>query len=172
MTAAPGSTIMEGIGMIAINMRTTSYHIRCCISTHDGSQRTSHVLDHTICCSKRDVGDVVLCRYVVSTHIYIYIYMYICIYIHVGIMRLTANMKIALIDRTYVGIDQEAIDMAYYLLKNEGIWVGPSAALNVVGTVKLARELGAGHNLVTVLCDSGDKVTNERCAKYCYVAYI
>lgn len=39
---------------------------------------------------------------------------------------------------------QEAVTMAYYLLRHEGLYVGPSAALNVVGAVKMARELGTG----------------------------
>ena len=49
--------------------------------------------------------------------------------------------------------------MAYYLLRNEGIFVGPSAALNVVGAVKLARKLGvgSGKTVVTILCDGGER---------------
>ncbi len=47
--------------------------------------------------------------------------------------------------------------MAYYLLQREGLWVGPSAALNVVGAVKAARLLGPGHTIVTVLCDGGER---------------
>ena len=47
--------------------------------------------------------------------------------------------------------------MAHYLLRNEGIFVGPSAALNVVGAVKLARKLGQGCTVATVLCDGGER---------------
>ena len=47
--------------------------------------------------------------------------------------------------------------MAYYLKEKEGIFVGPSAALNVVGAVKLARHMGPGHTICTVLCDGGDR---------------
>ena len=45
--------------------------------------------------------------------------------------------------------------MAYFLLRHEGLLVGPSAALNVVGAVKAARALGPGHTVATVLCDGG-----------------
>ena len=45
--------------------------------------------------------------------------------------------------------------MAYYLLRHEGLLVGPSAALNVVGAVKAARARGPGHTVATVLCDGG-----------------
>ena len=47
--------------------------------------------------------------------------------------------------------------MAHYLLRNEGVFVGPSAALNVVGAVKLARKLGPGCRVATVLCDGGER---------------
>ena len=47
--------------------------------------------------------------------------------------------------------------MAYYLKKYEGLSCGPSSALNVCGAVKLARKLGPGHTIVTILCDTGDR---------------
>ena len=47
--------------------------------------------------------------------------------------------------------------MAHYLLRNEGLFVGPSAALNVCGAVKLARKLGRGSTVATVLCDGGER---------------
>ena len=55
--------------------------------------------------------------------------------------------------------DEEAVAMQFYLLKNDGLLVGPTAALNVCGAVKVARRLGPGHTVGTILCDSG-----ERCA--------
>ena len=51
--------------------------------------------------------------------------------------------------------------MAYHLLKQDGIYVGPSAALNVTGAVKLARKMGPGHTIVTILCDSGDRYVSK-----------
>ena len=51
--------------------------------------------------------------------------------------------------------------MAYYLKTHEGISVGPSAALNVCGAVKLARKLGPGHTIVTILCDTGDRYLSK-----------
>ncbi|KAK3281330.1 hypothetical protein CYMTET_10873 [Cymbomonas tetramitiformis] len=75
----------------------------------------------------------------------------------IGIMRKTANFEHALIDGAMLGTDEEAIEMGYYLLRNEGFFVGPSAALNVCGAVKLARKLGPGHTIVTILCDTGER---------------
>ena len=47
--------------------------------------------------------------------------------------------------------------MAFYLKKYEGLSIGPSAAMNVAGAVKMARKMGPGHTIVTILCDSGDR---------------
>ena len=55
----------------------------------------------------------------------------------------------------------QAVDMAYYLLRHEGIFVGPSAALNVVGAVKAARQMPKGSVIVTILCDSGDRYVSK-----------
>lgn len=75
----------------------------------------------------------------------------------IGISRRTANFGTAVVDGAFRGDDREAIEMAYYLLRNEGLFVGPSAALNVVGAVKLARKLGPGSRVATVLCDGGER---------------
>jgi cysteine synthase A len=80
----------------------------------------------------------------------------------IGIGRLTANFaSSARIDGAFRGSNEEATAMCYYLLRREGIFVGPSAALNVAGAVKLARKLGPGHTIVTVLCDGGGRYMNK-----------
>eukprot|EP01091_Cochliopodium_minus_P008469 TRINITY_DN1925_c1_g1_i2.p1 TRINITY_DN1925_c1_g1~~TRINITY_DN1925_c1_g1_i2.p1 ORF type:complete len:256 (-),score=88.51 TRINITY_DN1925_c1_g1_i2:99-866(-) len=71
--------------------------------------------------------------------------------------RVTKNFKEALIDKAYKGTDKEAVEMSNYLLRNEGLFVGSSTSLNLVGVVKLARDLGPGHVIVTLLCDSGTR---------------
>ncbi|RHY02650.1 hypothetical protein DYB36_008251 [Aphanomyces astaci] len=79
----------------------------------------------------------------------------------IGLARVTPNFKTGLIDRGIFGTNAEIIQMVYYLLRHEGLFVGPSAALNVVGAVKMARELGPGHTIVTVLCDGGDRYRSK-----------
>jgi cysteine synthase A len=81
----------------------------------------------------------------------------------IGISRITANFAAGIkdIDDAFHCTDQEAVEMAYYLLRNEGIFVGPSAALNVVGAVKAAKKLGKGNVIVTILCDSGDRYISK-----------
>lgn len=75
----------------------------------------------------------------------------------VGINRLTANFSKAKVDGAFKVTDAEAVEMAGYLLRNEGLFVGSSAAVNCVGAVKAARQLGRGHTIVTVLCDGGHR---------------
>lgn len=79
----------------------------------------------------------------------------------IGLPRVTPNFREAKIDQGITGTNQEIVDMAYFLLKNEGVFVGPSAALNVVGAVKMARALGPGHAVVTILCDGGDRYRSK-----------
>ncbi|KAK3811187.1 MAG: cysteine synthase [Benniella sp.] len=77
----------------------------------------------------------------------------------VGINRLTRNfaMSDGFIDDAIKVTDQEAIDMARYLVHQEGLFIGSSSAVNCVAAVRIARELGPGHTIVTLLCDSGQR---------------
>ncbi|XP_031119741.1 cysteine synthase 2-like [Ipomoea triloba] len=73
----------------------------------------------------------------------------------IRINRLTENFKLAKLDGAFRGTDMEAVEMSRYLLKNDGLFVGSSSAMNCVGAVRAARALGPGHTIVTILCDSG-----------------
>jgi cysteine synthase len=73
----------------------------------------------------------------------------------IGIKRLTANFEGAPIDRAIRATDAQAVAMAHWLLEREGIFVGGSSGLNVVGAVTIARELPAGSTVITILCDGG-----------------
>ncbi|KAL3133324.1 hypothetical protein ABBQ38_007201 [Trebouxia sp. C0009 RCD-2024] len=75
----------------------------------------------------------------------------------IGINRQTRNFSKARIDGAFQGTDREAVEMAAYLLRNDGLFVGSSAAMNCVGAVKLARNLGPGHTIATILCDGGQR---------------
>jgi cysteine synthase A len=82
----------------------------------------------------------------------------------IGIGRVTANFEqgaLPRLDGQFKASDKEAIEMAYWLKENEGVYVGPSAALNVVGAVKLAKKMGPGHTIVTVLCDGGGRYKSK-----------
>ncbi|XP_047341952.1 cysteine synthase 2 [Impatiens glandulifera] len=73
----------------------------------------------------------------------------------IGINRLTQNFLMAELDGGFRGTDKEAVEMSRFLLKNDGLFVGSSSAMNCVGAVRLAQSIGPGHTIVTILCDSG-----------------
>ena len=75
----------------------------------------------------------------------------------IGINRLTANFEAGkeLIDDAIKVTDEQAIAMARWLVERDGIFVGSSSAVNCVAATLLAKQLGPGHRIVTILCDSG-----------------
>jgi cysteine synthase A len=75
----------------------------------------------------------------------------------IGIKRITDNFKGAPVDDALRVDDRSAIEMAYWLLREEGLYVGGSAALNVCGAARYARTLPAGSRVVTILCDGGER---------------
>ncbi|KAK9080696.1 hypothetical protein SSX86_000454 [Deinandra increscens subsp. villosa] len=81
----------------------------------------------------------------------------------IGINRLTENFKMAQLDGAFKGTDIEAVEMSRFLLKNDGLFIGSSSAMNCVGAVRLARLLGPGHTIVTILCDSGMRHLSKFC---------
>lgn len=73
----------------------------------------------------------------------------------IGSSRVTANLEGTPIDDAVQIGDQECVDMVYHLLRREGLFVGGSTGINVAAAVRVARELGPGHTIVTLLCDRG-----------------
>ena len=79
----------------------------------------------------------------------------------IGISFLTENFKRANIDTAYLIDDATAIPMVFDLLEHEGLCLGGSSAINIAGAVALAKELGPGHTIVTILCDYGDRYKSK-----------
>jgi cysteine synthase A len=73
----------------------------------------------------------------------------------IGTGRVTANLAGAPIDDAIRIVDTEMLRTVYRLLREEGLLVGSTAGINVAGALRLARQLGPGHVIVTVLCDGG-----------------
>jgi cysteine synthase A len=73
----------------------------------------------------------------------------------IGSSRVTANLKGAPIDDALRIDDQTCVSTVYRLLREEGLFVGGSSGINVAAAVQLAREMGPGHQIVTLLCDRG-----------------
>ncbi|KAE9458292.1 hypothetical protein C3L33_09755, partial [Rhododendron williamsianum] len=81
----------------------------------------------------------------------------------IGINRLTQNFMMAELDGAFRGTDMEAVEMSRFLLKNDGLFLGSSSAMNCVGAVRVAQSIGPGHTIVTILCDSGMRHLSKFC---------
>ena len=79
----------------------------------------------------------------------------------IGQGRITANLVDAPIDFAYQITDEEALPPLFDLAEHEGLLLGGSSGINVAGAVRLARELGPGHTIVTILCDSGSRYASK-----------
>jgi cysteine synthase A len=75
----------------------------------------------------------------------------------IGLGRVTPVIQNTKVDEAYIIPDEEAVPVIYELLEHEGLCLGGSSGINIAGAVRLARQLGPGHTIVTVLCDSGDR---------------
>jgi cysteine synthase A len=79
----------------------------------------------------------------------------------IGQGRVTGNVEGARVDVAYRIPDAEALPMLFELLADEGICAGGSSAINLAGAVRLARKLGPGHTVVTLLCDHGSRYATK-----------
>lgn len=75
----------------------------------------------------------------------------------IGQGRVTRNLEGLTVDAPFQIPDEEAIPVVFDLLEHEGLCMGPSSGVNVAGAIRLARRLGPGHTIVTVLCDYGTR---------------
>ncbi len=79
----------------------------------------------------------------------------------IGQGRVTKNLEGAPIDTAYQITDQEALPVLFDLIEHEGLVLGGSTAINIVGAMRLARELGPGKTVVTILCDGGSRYQSK-----------
>tara|TARA_B100001540_G_scaffold295995_1_gene297299 strand:+ start:2240 stop:3247 length:1008 start_codon:yes stop_codon:yes gene_type:complete len=79
----------------------------------------------------------------------------------VGIGHVTGNAAQARVDHAWTVTDVEALPYIFDLLRHEGLCMGGTSGLNIAGAVRLARELGPGHTIVTVLCDYGNRYQSK-----------
>lgn len=79
----------------------------------------------------------------------------------IGQGRVTANLEDAPIDFAYQISDEEALPIVFDLAEHEGLLLGGSSGINVAGAIRLARQLGPGHTIVTILCDSGARYQSK-----------
>jgi cysteine synthase A len=79
----------------------------------------------------------------------------------IGQGRITANLENAPIDKAWRIDDAEAVRIVFDLLQKEGLALGGSSGINIAGAMALARELGPGHTIVTILCDYGSRYASK-----------
>jgi cysteine synthase A len=79
----------------------------------------------------------------------------------IGQGRITKNLEGAIIDEAFQIPDSEAIPIAFDLLEHEGLCMGGSTGINVAGAIRMAKQMGPGHTIVTVLCDYGTRYATK-----------
>lgn len=79
----------------------------------------------------------------------------------IGQGRVTGNVRDARVDRSYRIPDSEVVEVLDALAADEGLMLGGSAGMNVAGAIRLARDLGPGHTIATLLCDHGSRYQSQ-----------
>jgi cysteine synthase A len=79
----------------------------------------------------------------------------------IGLGRVTPIIQDIAVDKAYLIPDEEAVPIVFDLLEHEGLCLGGSSGINVAGAIRLARDLGPGHTIVTVLCDYGTRYQSK-----------
>ncbi len=79
----------------------------------------------------------------------------------IGQGRITGNLEGLEVDEPFQIPDDEAVPVCFQLLKEEGLCLGGSSGINVAGAIRLARKLGPGHTIVTILCDFGTRYQSK-----------
>ena len=79
----------------------------------------------------------------------------------IGQGRVTANLEDLTVDYAYRVHDSEALEILFDLIQTEGLCLGGSAGINMAGAVKMAKDMGPGHTIVTILCDYGNRYQDK-----------
>jgi cysteine synthase A len=79
----------------------------------------------------------------------------------IGLGRVTPIIEKVKADKAYLIPDEEALPIIFELLEHEGLCLGGSTGINIAGAIRLARDLGPGHTIVTILADSGTRYQSK-----------
>ena len=79
----------------------------------------------------------------------------------IGTSRITKNFENTKVDFAYKIDDTNALNVVFKLLKNEGLCLGTSSGINVAGAIEMAKEIGPGKTIVTILCDIGSRSASK-----------
>jgi cysteine synthase A len=79
----------------------------------------------------------------------------------IGTSRITKNFEKAIVDDAFQVTDEEALKIIFKLKEDQNMGLGGSSGINIAGAIKLAKQLGPGHNIVTILCDPGKRYASK-----------
>ncbi len=79
----------------------------------------------------------------------------------IGTARITKNFEKALVDEAFQTNDKEALNIVYDLIEKQKIVLGGSSGINIAGAIKLAKKMGPGKTIVTILCDHGKRYASK-----------
>ena len=79
----------------------------------------------------------------------------------IGTARITKNFEKALVDDAFQTTDNEALSLVYDLIETQKIILGGSSGINIAGAIKLAKKMGPGKTIVTILCDHGKRYASK-----------
>ncbi len=79
----------------------------------------------------------------------------------IGLGRVTPIIEGLKVDKPYLISDEEAVPLVFDILEHEGLCLGGSSAINIAGAIRLAKDMGPGHTIVTVLCDYGTRYQSK-----------
>ena len=79
----------------------------------------------------------------------------------IGTARITKNFEKALVDDAFQITDEDALNIIFKLKEDQNISLGGSSGINIAGAIKLAKQMGPGHNIVTILCDPGKRYASK-----------
>jgi cysteine synthase A len=79
----------------------------------------------------------------------------------IGLGRVTCIIEDIKVDKPYLIPDEEAVPVIFDLLEHEGLCMGGSTGINVAGAIRLARDMGPGHTIVTILADFGTRYQSK-----------
>jgi len=79
----------------------------------------------------------------------------------IGTGRVTKNFEKALVDDAFQVTDEEALNIIFKLKEDQNIGLGGSSGINIAGAIQLAKKLGPGHNIITILCDPGKRYASK-----------
>jgi cysteine synthase A len=79
----------------------------------------------------------------------------------IGQSRVTGNLTDVIVDRAYRVSDEEALPLLFDLVEQDGLCLGGSSGVNIAGAIRMARDLGPGHRIVTILCDHGARYQSK-----------